>query len=197
MKQIETENYILRIPKLEDAEEIYERWGTDKENMAQYKEHSLYKNIIETKALIIAITKEKENGIVCWIIEDKKTGEIIGYIKLPSGIKKHKKREVSFYFLEKYKEKGAPEEVLRGVIDYIFTEEEYETIIMKFYAANKNDTDLLNRILLKIGMTREGILRNRLINDEGKKIDKYIYSILKEEWEANKTNNENNKVTVH
>ena len=31
-------------------------------------------------------------------------------------------------------------------------------------------------------MTREGILRNRLINDEGKKIDKYIYSILKEEW---------------
>ena len=37
MKQIETEHYILRIPKLEDAEEIYERWGTDKENMAQYK----------------------------------------------------------------------------------------------------------------------------------------------------------------
>lgn len=29
---------------------------------------------------------------------------------------------------------------------------------------------------------REGILRNRLINNEGQKIDKYIYSILKEEW---------------
>ena len=197
MKKIETEHYMLRIPKLEDAEEIYERWGTDKENMAQYKEHSLYKNIIETKALIIAAIKETENGVVFWIIEDKKTRKIIGYIKLPSGIIKHKKREVSFYFLEGYREEGTPEEVLRGVIDYIFTEEEYETIIMKFYAADKNDTDLLNRILLKIGMTREGILRNRLINDEGKKIDKYIYSILKEEWQENKTNKENNKTCVH
>ena len=33
-------------------------------------------------------------------------------------------------------------------------------------------------------MVREGILRNRLINDEGKKINKHVYSILKEEWKA-------------
>ena len=49
---------------------------------------------------------------------------------------------------------------------------------------------------MKVGMTREGILRNRLINDEGRKIDKHIYSILKEEWIINKTNNKNNKVYV-
>lgn len=43
-------------------------------------------------------------------------------------------------------------------------------------------------MLTNVGMTREGIMRNRLINDEGKKINKYIYSILKEEWEADKNN---------
>ena len=29
MKEIETERYEIRIPKIEDAEEIYEKWGTD------------------------------------------------------------------------------------------------------------------------------------------------------------------------
>ena len=182
MKKIETQRYILRIPKIEDAEEIYERWGTDKEKMAEYKEHKLYRNVIEAKALITAAIQETENGVVFWIIEDKKTNKIVGYIKLPSGIKKDKKREVSFYFLKDWRNDGTPEEVLSGVIDYIFTNEEYETIIMKFYAAYKDDTELLDSILLRIGMKREGILRNRLINNEGQKIDKYIYSILKEEW---------------
>lgn len=182
MKKIETQRYILRIPKIEDAEEIYERWGTDKEKMAEYKEHKLYRNVIEAKALITAAIQETENGVVFWIIEDKKTNKIVGYIKLPSGIKKDKKREVAFYFLKDWRNDGTPEEVLSGVIDYIFTNEEYETIIMKFYAAYKDDTELLDSILLRIGMKREGILRNRLINNEGQKIDKYIYSILKEEW---------------
>ena len=66
--------------------------------------------------------------------------------------------------------------------EYVFIETEFETIVMGFYAVTQQDKELLHNILIKIGMTREGILRNRLINDEGKKIDKYIYSILKEEW---------------
>ena len=48
------------------------------------------------------------------------------------------------------------------------------------------DIEILHSILTKIGMIREGILKNRLINDKGEKIDRYIYSILKEEWEENK-----------
>ena len=186
MEQLETERYILRIPSENDAEEIYERWGTDKENMAQYKEHKLYKNIIEAKALITAAIQEKEDGIIYWIIEDKKINEIIGYIKLPAGIIKDKKRELAYYFLEGYREGGTPEEVLKCVIDYIFSKEEYETIITKFYARTKKSTEDANRVLENVGFKREGILRNRLINDEGKKIDKYIYSILKEEWKENK-----------
>lgn len=193
MKKIETERYILRIPSVDDAEEIYERWGTDKENMAQYKEHKLYRNVIEAKALITAAIQETENGVIFWIIENKENKEIVGYIKLPAGMIKDKKREIAFYFLKNHRKDGTTEEVLRAVIDYIFTEEEYETIITKFYAARQEDKDLLDSLLLKVGMKREGILRNRLINNEGEKIDKYIYSILKEEWEADKES----KVSVH
>ena len=46
MKQLETKRYILRKPTENDAEIIYEKWGTDNENIAQYKEHKFYRNII-------------------------------------------------------------------------------------------------------------------------------------------------------
>ena len=185
MERMETERYILRIPKIEDAEEIYKRWGTDKEKMAQYKEHKLYKNVIEARALIEAAIRETENGETFWIIEEKMTSNIVGYIKLQDKSNKNKKCEVAFYFLKDWREDGTPEEVLSKVIDCIFKNREDETIVMKFYAVTQQDKEVLHNILVKIGMTREGILRNRLINDEGRKIDKYIYSILKEEWETN------------
>ena len=193
MKRLETKRYILRMPNVDDAEEIYERWGTDKENVAQYKEHKLYRNVIEAKALINSILKENEDGIIFWIIEDKESQDIIGYIKLPTGIIKDKKRELTFYFLKGHRVDGTPEEVLKAVIDYIFSKEKYETVITKFYDRNERDTKLVHNILTNVGMSREGILRNRLINDEGKKIDKYIYSILKEEWELDKKINRNSE----
>ena len=193
MEQLETDRYILRKPNENDAEEIYERWGTDKENMAQYKEHKLYRNVIEAKALINSILKENEDGIIFWIIEDKESQDIIGYIKLPTGTIKDKKRELTFYFLKGHREDGTPEEVLKTVIDYIFSKEKYETVITKFYDRNERDTKLLHNLLTNVGMSREGILRNRLINDEGRKIDKYIYSILKEEWELDKKINRNSE----
>ncbi len=183
MKSIETERYVLRIPRIEDAEEIYERWGTDKEKMAQYKDHKVYRNVIEAKMLITSAIKETENGVTFWIIEKKNSNEIIGYIKLQDRSKKDKKCEVAFYFLENWREDGTPEEVLKRVIDFVFSKEEYETIITKFYDRNEKNTKLTHSVLTNVGMKKEGILRNRLINDEGKKVDKHIYSILKEEWE--------------
>ena len=165
MKKIETERYEIRIPKIEDAEEIYEKWGTDKEKMAQYKEHKTYRNIIEAKRLINAVIEETEDGITFWIIEEKEKHEIVGYVKLQAMSLKNKKCEV---------------------IEYIFTKTIYETVVMKYYATIQEDIEILHSILTKIGMIREGILRNRLINDKGEKIDRYIYSILKEEWEENK-----------
>ena len=91
--------------------------------------------------------------------------------------------DVIFYFLENWRRDGSPEEVIGKVIEFLFKEKSFETIVVKFYDRDKEDTKLLSSVLERIGMKREGILRNRMINNEGKKIDKIIYSILKEEWE--------------
>lgn len=181
-KELETERYLLRIPKMEDAKEIYEKWGSDKEKMAEYKYHSIHKNIIETKGLLKAAIIDAETGTPFWFIESKKTKEIIGYIKIAEYSEKDKKAEIRFYFLKNWRRDGSPEEVLGKVIKYLFTEKVFETIVMEFYDRTKEDTELLSSILERIGMKREGILRNRMINNNGEKINKIIYSILKEEW---------------
>ena len=54
---------------------------------------------------------------------------------------------------------------IRVVIDYIFSKEKYETIITKFYDRNEKQNSICTN---KCWNGREGILRNRLINDEGK-----------------------------
>lgn len=182
-KELETQRYLLRIPKMKDAEEIYEKWGSDKEKMAEYKYHNLHRNIIETKTLLQAAINEAESGIPFWFIESKENKEIIGYIKISEYSEKDRKAQVEFYFLENWRKDGSPEEVLGGVIKYLFTEKTFETIIMKFYDISKENTYYLSNILEKIGMKREGILRHRMINNNGEKINKIIYSILKEEWE--------------
>ena len=181
-RELETQRYLLRIPKMEDAEEIYEKWGKDKEKIAEYKYHNVHKNIIETRALLKAAIIEAEEGIPFWFIESKENGEIIGYIKISEYSEKDKIGGVTFYFLENWRKDGSPEEVIGKVIEFLFKEKTFETIFMKFYDRDKEDTKLLSSVLENIGMKREGVLRNRMINNNGKKINKIIYSILKEEW---------------
>lgn len=183
MRDLETKRYLLRKPKMEDAEEIYEKWGKDKEKIAEYKEHNIHKNIIETRALLEAAIQEAEYGTRIWFIEQKNTPSIIGYMKISAFSEKDKKCEITFYFIEGWRKDYSPEEVLNEMIRYLFTEQKFETVITKFYDREKEDTECLSKILETVGMRKEGVLRNRMINCKGEKIDKIIYSILKEEWE--------------
>ena len=182
-RELETKRYVLRVPKIEDAEEIYEKWGRDTEKIAEYKYHNQHKNLIETKKLLKGAIIDAEEGIPFSFIESKKNEEIIGYIKISEYSIKDKIGEVEFYFLENWRRDGSPEEVIGRVINFLFEEKGFETIVIKFYDREKEDTENLSSILERIGMTKEGVLRNRLINSEGEKISRIIYSILKEEWE--------------
>lgn len=182
-KELETQRYLLRIPRIEDAEEIYEKWGKDTEKVAEYKYHNVHKNLIETRGLLKAAIIEAEGRTPFWFIESKENGEIIGYIKVLEYSEKDKIAEVIFYFLENWRRDGSPEEVIGRVIEFLFKEKTFETMVVKFYDRDEKDTKLLSSVLERIGMKREGVLRHRMINNEGKKINRITYSILKEEWE--------------
>ena len=74
-RELETKRYVLRVPKIEDAEEIYEKWGRDTEKIAEYKYHNQHKNLIETKKLLKGAIIDAEEGIPFWFIESKKNEE--------------------------------------------------------------------------------------------------------------------------
>lgn len=182
-KELETQRYLLRIPKIEDAEEIYKKWGNDEEKVAEYKCHNTYQNVIQTRVLLRAVIAESEEGMPLWFAESKESKEIIGYIKISEYSEKDKRAEVNFYFLENWRYDGSPKEILSNVIKFLFTENVFETIVIKFYDRTKESTEMVSSLLEELGMKREGVLRNRMINNNGEKINKIIYSVLKEEWE--------------
>ena len=183
MKELETERYILRRPKVEDAEQVYEKWGKDNEEMVEYKYHAPYKSEKKTKMIIEATLHETEEGIPCWFIEKKETREIVGYVKVTEYSDKNKTAVIKFYFLEGWRLEGTPEEVLTKIFEYLFNDRKFETVIADHYYMSESHTRDLGRVLTNVGMTKEAVLRNRKINSKGQKVDRIIYSILKEEWE--------------
>ena len=126
---------------------------------------------------------ETEEGIPCWFIEKKETREIVGYVKVTEYSDKNKTAVIKFYFLEGWRLEGTPEEVLTKIFEYLFNDRKFETVIADHYYMSESHTRDLGRVLTNVGMTKEAVLRNRKINSKGQKVDRIIYSILKEEWE--------------
>ena len=183
LKNLETERYLLRKPKMRDAEDIYEKWGKDTENVAEYQEHNVHKSVVETRAILRGAIVDAESGEPIWFVEDKKLKTIIGYIKVSAISEKYKKCEITFYFVEQWRKDYSPEEVLKAIVKHLMTEKGFETVITKFYDRSEKDTECYTTILEGIEMKKEGILRNRMINSKGEKINRIVYSILKEELE--------------
>lgn len=182
LKSLETERYLLRKPKMGDAKDIYEKWGKDTERVAEYQAHDVYKSVAETRAILRSSIIDAENGAPVWFVEDKIINTIIGYAKVTAISQKNKECEIAFYFVKKCRNDYSPEEVLKVIVKHLLFEEGYETVITNFFDRSKEDTEYLTNVLEGIGMKREGILRNRMINSKGEKINKIVYSILKEEW---------------
>ena len=182
MKNLETERYLLRKPRMEDSEDIYEKWGKDTEKTAEYGNCCAHKNIIETKAFLKTAINEAEFGTPSWFIEEKQTNVVIGYVEVFVCSEKNKNCEIIFYFLENWRTDFSPEEVLTEIIKYLFTDEIFDTIVVKFYDRSEEDTKFFETILTNIGMKKEGTLRNRMIDSNGQKINRIVYSILKEEF---------------
>jgi len=77
--------------------------------------------------------------------------------------------------------KGLTTEVARAVVDHGFERLGLETITARADARNTAS----RRLMEKLGMTREGVLRSRFVErgEGGERVDQVCYSLLREEWE--------------
>lgn len=174
-QSIETEQLILRRFKIEYAQQMFDNWAKDPENV-KYVSWRAHKNISETNKVLNAWVREyKNNNCYRWCITLKSTGEVIGSIDVVDIIETRATCEIGYVLSKKYWNKGFMTECLKSVIRYLFSKVNFNRIQLR----HRLDNPASGKVMIKCGMTYEGILRQYGVSNTGEYCDTAIYSILK------------------
>lgn len=168
----------LRLRKLvmSDAQDIYD-YGRDA-RVAQYVLWDAYKSIGEAKSFLrFMLRKYRCEEPASWGIELRETGRIIGTIGFMWIQDEHASAEVGYSLSREYWNKGLMTEALTAVLAYGFTHLRLNRIEAQYEVENPAS----GAVMMKCGMKKEGILRQRLFN-KGKYRDVIVCSVLKEEY---------------
>ena len=180
MRELETERLFLRKFNEKYLDDAYENWASSKE-IAGCFDYNKHENKEETKSMIMSLRNEFASGEPVWVIECKKTGEAIGYIKVVLE-NERKCNMPAFIIGKKYGKEGYLEEALERVIKFLIIEKGYDILSTYFFDYDEELTKFNEKVLEKANMQKEAVLRNRKVNKEnGKMISKIIYSVIKED----------------
>ena len=168
---IETKRLLLRPLKMSDVEDIFE-CNSDPE-VTKYMSWETHNSIEESKAFLSRTISE---GSACWGIVHKASNKVVGVCFLHSLDLQHRRTEVAFYLSRKYWGQGYATETAREVILFCFKNWELNRI----GATCRIENIASARVLEKVGMTFEGILRKYTYFDNGFH-DLKVYSILRDE----------------
>ncbi len=174
-KQLETQHLYLRKFVEDDSEQLYFNVMSDK-NVFKYFAFSIHKGISETRQCIENWIQEykKENTYI-WAIVEKESNQVIGNINLDSlYLPLLQVGELAYFIGTKWWGKGYATEAVSEVIKYLFSSEKVFLIEAKHSSQNMAS----GRVLIKAGMKKEAVLKNRRIDKEtGERFDLIIYSV--------------------
>ena len=171
--EIRTERMLLRPHRREDVDDIFEfardpEWGRYLTVPMPYlKEHAV--EFVEDRLLT-----SRDRWPVWAMVLD---GRVVGGIGIEIDVE-YATGALGYSIARKHWGRGLVLEAARAVVDWAFRERG----LAKVYAyADARNTQSL-RVMAKLGMTREGMLRShRTLRDE--RVDDVYYGLLREEWE--------------
>lgn len=105
-------------------------------------------------------------------ITDRVSGELYGAISL-SNNKKFNNGEIAYWIGEEYWGKGYGTEAAKAVIDFAFVEKKLHKVFARCFKSNLAS----GRIMEKVGMDQEGLLKDQVIKD-GHYEDLHYYGII-------------------
>jgi len=147
--QIETENYLLRRLKNEDAEAIFQIRSN--KQIAKFIERPLAKSLDDALQFIEKIDAGIfKNDTVYWGICNKKNSEIVGTITLWQISEIDKKAEIGFELLPEFQGLGIMQEVVPKVIEFGFDSLKLVKIIGEVAPNNAKSIALLKKYEFKL-----------------------------------------------
>lgn len=181
-KEIETKNLMLRKFTIDDADEMFNNWAKDPDNV-KFLSWQAHKNIEVTKKVLSEwVESYKKDETYRWGIFLKENEQLIGGIDMVLLLGHVDCCEIGYVLSKRYWNQGLMTEALKAVINYLFKEANFNRIQLRHDINNKAS----GRVMQKAGMQFEGVLRESIKTNAGQYCDAAIYSILKHEWIQNK-----------
>lgn len=173
-EQIETERLILRKPRMEDAPEIFSAYAQDPV-VTRYMTWRPHKNVEETYRIReLALKYWDEGKAYSYVITLKNSNSAIGMIAMhPEGFKV----SIGYVLAQAHWGKGYMTEAALVVISWLLKQPD----VYRVFATCDVDNAASARVMEKIGMQREGLLRKYIVhpNISNEPRDSYIYAIVK------------------
>ncbi|MEM9158066.1 MAG: GNAT family N-acetyltransferase [Verrucomicrobiota bacterium] len=157
---LETERLLLRRPRIEDAEAIYQGWTADPE-VTRYMTWAPHQSLAETCAFLQrSIESWRAAGSratpeYVYIIEDRETNAVMGTIGLrPESMK----AELGYCLAREYWNNGYMTEAVKAIINWGLRPAAYQRVQAFCDAENIGSA----RVMEKSGMSYEGTLKSYL-----------------------------------
>lgn len=173
-QRLETERLILRRFVQEDAAKMYANWASDPE-VTRYLTWPPHASAEVTGQLLAHWISEYEKpDSYNWVLELKETGEIIGNLSVVRINEAIREATLGWCMSRRFWGNGYMPEAARAVVAYLFDVAGFDRVCSSHDAENAKS----GRVMQKIGMTREGLLRKAGLNNRGV-VDEVVYGILK------------------
>lgn len=173
-ESFETERLLLRAPTLSDAETIFTTYACDPE-VTRYLVWRPSKSIQETEDFLVRTAEGwKNESEFSWAIFLKQTNEFVGMLGLRvNGFK----ADLGYALARRFWGQGIATEAVSRIVSWTLAVPD----IYRVWALCDVENAASARVLEKVGMKREGILRRATmhpnLSDEPR--DSYCYAITK------------------
>jgi len=177
--KFETERLILRKLMPSDADDIF-AYATDDE-VTKYTTWDTHNTIDQAKAFIkFTLDRNEKDEAADWGIILKETGRLIGAMGLYKYNKNDSCVELGYVLARPFWGKALMPEAVNRVLKFAFEEMKINRVECYHFFPNEKS----GRVMQKVGMTFEGIIREKIFA-KGIFCDVKQYAILKKDWEEN------------
>ncbi len=176
LPRLETERLVLRKLTDDDAAELFV-YASDPQ-VARFVVWHPHQTLEDSRAFIGSVLDAYRRGEVApWGLEHRQDGRLVGTCGFIAWHAAHRKAEVGYAMARPYWGQGLMAEAVRAVIAFGFERMQ----LLRVEALCELPNLASARVLEKVGMSQEAILRHYMIS-KGTPRDLKMYAVLKDEW---------------